>query len=165
MGKSSVLRALTRARPKVGDYAFTTLHPHVGVVEYADFEQISIVDFPGILPDLTAGFGTRFFHHLADCRLLVFVVDVGSRADAYEQFESTLAALRFYDPGLVSGRKPSLVLANKVDLVPSAQSLADRLRQLRRRPHVPPVVPFSAEKKINLKKFLTVLRDSYYKCV
>ena len=59
VGKSSLLNALTRARPKIGDYSFTTLHPHVGVVEFEDFEQITIADLPGLLPDLTRGFGTK----------------------------------------------------------------------------------------------------------
>ena len=70
VGKSSLLNVLTRARAKIGDYSFTTLHPQVGVVEYEDFVQVSITDLPGILPDLTRGFGTKYLHHLEKCKIL-----------------------------------------------------------------------------------------------
>jgi GTP-binding protein len=155
VGKSSLLRALTNARPKVGAYAFTTLHPHVGIVDYQDFLQVSIADFPGILPDLTSGFGTKFFHHLDECRILVFVVDL-SRPDAFTQFEDTRKALEFYKPSLLQS-KSALIIGNKVDLV---ADLDEKLAEFKSKTHIP-VIPMSVEKKINLRKFLVILRDAY----
>ena len=155
VGKSSLLRALTNSKPKIGDYAFTTLHPHVGIVDYQDFLQISIADFPGILPDLTRGFGTKFFHHLDGCKLFIFVVDL-SRDDAFEQFELTKQALEFYNPNLTE-QKSVLIIGNKVDMV---ENLEEKLAEFKRKTHFP-LVPMSVQKKINLRKFLVVLRDAY----
>ena len=157
MGKSSVLRALTNARPKIGNYAFTTLHPHVGVVDYADFLQISIVDFPGILPDLSKGFGTRFFHHLDECKIFLFVVDMScDEPSPYEQFEATRKALELYNEKIFEN-KSVMVLGNKVDLV--NENLAERIADFKKNTYLP-IIPLSIHKKINLNKFLTILRDT-----
>jgi GTP-binding protein len=159
VGKSSLLRALTNSKPKIGNYEFTTLHPHVGVVDYEDFVQVSIADFPGILPDLSKGFGTKFFHHLDECKIFVFMVDL-SREDAYEQFDTTRRALEFYNPRLLDN-KPALIVASKIDLV--EEDVAKRLADLKSKSeNVYPVIPVSVDKKINLRKFLVVLRDAYF---
>ena len=114
MGKSSILNALTRARPKIGDYSFTTLHPHVGVVEYEDFEQLSIADLPGLLPDLTLGFGTKYLYHLERCSILLHVVDM-SKDDPFEQYMDMRNILEKFDKRLLE--KPVILIANKIDLV------------------------------------------------
>lgn len=160
VGKSSMLKAMSNARPKIGDYSFTTLHPHVGMVQYEDHAQIAVADFPGILPDLTRGFGTKFFHHLNECKIFVFVVDVADRsADPYDQFKSIRDAVDFYNPDIWNGKKV-LVVANKVDLLTDESDLKERIQALRLKTDLP-VIPLSVKKKINLKKFLSVLRDVY----
>jgi GTP-binding protein len=155
-----LLNALTRARAKIGDYAFTTVHPHVGVVEYADFTQISIADLPGILPDLTRGFGTRFLAHLQKCKIIIFVVDVSSSTNEhpYEQYVSMRNAIDFYDSAFLKQKK-TIVVAHKVDELEAGDLRLDELRQ--RLDGEQPVVPMSAKKRINLSKFLKFLRHVY----
>jgi GTP-binding protein len=155
-----LLRSLTNAKPKIGDYSFTTLHPHVGIVDYEDYKQISIADFPGILPDLSQGFGTKFFHHLDECKIFVFVVDL-SRDDCLEQFLSTKKALDFYNQNLFS-TKSSLIIGNKVDMIENKDQLDSKLNEFKTNTLMP-IIPMSVRNKINLRKFLIVLRDVYEK--
>lgn len=154
MGKSSLLNALTRARAKIGDYSFTTLHPHVGIVEYEDFTQISIADLPGLLPDLTRGFGTKFLHHLERCKIIIFVIDISAEAPL-QQYMDMRNALNFYDENILK-TKPTLVVAHKIDKLESNENLLNFKKKIDL-----PVIPMSAEKKINLTKFLKLIRDIY----
>jgi GTP-binding protein len=163
VGKSSLLNALTRARAKVGDYSFTTLHPHVGVIEYEDFLQISLADLPGLLPDLARGLGTRYLRHLEKCKILLFVVDMSSEESSpHEQFEDMVKCIDFYEGSYLKSKK-SILIAHKVDKLPSGgQELNEKLNELRRHVHHDmPIVPMSADKRINLKKFMKLLRDVY----
>lgn len=153
VGKSSLLNALTRARAKIGDYSFTTLHPHVGVVEYEDFKQISIADLPGILPDLTRGLGTKYLHHLEKCKILIFVIDLSSNPE--QQFQDMTRVLEVFDSSLLN-KKPIVVIGHKIDKKESR----DNFEKFRKKIHLP-IVPMSAEKKINLTKFLKILRYVY----
>ena len=163
MGKSSILNALTRARAKVGDYAFTTVHPHVGVVEYEDFIQISIADFPGLLEDLTRGFGTRFLAHLEKCTILVIVLDVSSRCPThpYDQYLAVKNAIDTYNSDFLKLKK-TIIVAHKVDELENNDSRLDELRsQLGDNSH--PIIPMSAKGRINLSKFLRLLRHVFEK--
>ena len=140
----------------MGEYAFTTLHPHVGVVEYEDFLQISIADLPGLLPDLTRGFGTRYLTHLERCKIIILVIDL-SMEDPLLQFNKMKDALNFFDPKILK-EKPTLVVGNKIDAAGAEQNfrmIRDMVKY--------PVVPMSAHSRINLSKFLRVLRDFYEK--
>lgn len=159
MGKSSLLNALTRARAKIGDYSFTTLHPHVGIVEYEDYLQISLADLPGLLPDLTQGFGTKFLHHLERCKIIIIVVDMSSN-NPIQQYEDMKNALNFYNPNLLI-EKPILIIGQKIDKL-SETERTDKLNDLNIKLNLP-IIPMSAEKKINLKKFLIILRNIYEK--
>lgn len=156
VGKSSLLNALTRARAKIGDYSFTTLHPHVGVVEYEDFKQISIADLPGILPDLTRGLGTKYLHHLEKCKILIFVIDLSANPE--QQFEDMTRVLKVFDASLLS-KKPSVVIGHKIDKIESRVNFEEFRSKIQL-----PIVPMSAEKKINLTKFLKTLRYVYDNC-
>jgi GTPase len=149
------LNALTKARAKVGDYAFTTLHPQVGIVEYKDYTQIAIADLPGVLPDLTRGFGTRYFRHLERCKMIIFVVDLASGDEPYKQYIDMCQALNFYDKTLLETR-PLLIAANKVDKPNANENLAKLRQQLQL-----PIVPVSAEKRINLTKLLNLVRSTH----
>ncbi len=117
-GKSSLLGALSNARPRVADYPFTTLHPHLGVVERDDAagaERLTMADIPGIVEDahLGRGLGLDFLRHIARTRLLVFVLDVTD--DAVATLDALRRELEAYDATLL--QRPALVVLNKIDLL------------------------------------------------
>lgn len=148
------MNALTRAKTKVGDYAFTTLHPHVGVVEYEDFTQISIADLPGMLPDPSRGLGTGFLRHVERSKIIVFVIDL-SLNDPLQQFYDMKKNLEFYDPSIFE-TKPFIIVGSKVDKEEAKKNikmLQDNLTT--------PVIPMSSTDRINIKKFLIYLRSVY----
>ena len=116
-GKSSLLRALSSARPRVGDYPFTTLIPQIGVV--ADFDNsIQIADVPGLVENAAEGrgLGHRFLRHLMRTRLLLHVVDAGSAdfTGIAEQIRVIEAELESFDESLIN--RPRWLVLNKVDL-------------------------------------------------
>ena len=116
-GKSSLLRALTAARPKVGAYPFTTLDPELGVME-ARGRRIVLADIPGLVEGAShgAGLGLRFLRHVERTRVLVFVVD-GAAADPWADLASVQAEVGKFSPELA--RRPHLIVVNKVDLEPA----------------------------------------------
>jgi GTP-binding protein len=123
-GKSSLIRAATAARPKVADYPFTTLSPHLGVAEVGPGQPITIADIPGLVAGAHqgAGLGLKFLKHVERTRLFVHVVDM-SAEDPLADLETILAEIRAYDPGLMD--KAGLVAANKLDLPGTLDKLAD----------------------------------------
>lgn len=127
-GKSSLLAALTRAKPRVGSYPFTTTTPNLGVVEYDD-KQLVLADIPGLIEGASqgAGLGTVFLRHVSRSAALAFVLDLG-REDTPEQFELLRKELGAAYPEL-SGRTRILV-ANKTDLDPTGEALAALRRAL-----------------------------------
>ena len=119
-GKSSLLRRISNAKPKVADYPFTTLTPMLGVVDVPD-EELSFIaaDVPGLLEGASegVGLGMQFLAHLERCRLLLHVVDVTGYygSEPLENFRTILAELDAHTPELAA--KPQLVVLNKVDAV------------------------------------------------
>jgi GTP-binding protein len=133
-GKSSLIRALSSARPKVADYPFTTLYPNLGVVRVGPRRSFVIADVPGLIAGAAtgAGLGTRFLKHLSRTRLLLHLVDIAptNPEDSPAQQVRTLTAeLAAFDPGLAA-RERWLVL-NKIDLL-DADTLAERRTALLR---------------------------------
>ncbi|XP_001638477.2 GTPase Obg isoform X1 [Nematostella vectensis] len=117
-GKSTLLRAISRATPTVAAYPFTTLNPSVGMVEYDDFSQIAVADIPGLIPDahLNKGLGHTFLRHIERCCSLLYVLDI-SQKDFHSQFISLQRELELYKKGLSS--RPAAIVANKIDLADS----------------------------------------------
>ena len=122
-GKSSLLAASTRARPRVADYPFTTLEPALGVVERR-LESFVLVDIPGIIDGahMGAGLGHEFLRHVERTRVLVHLVD-GSLDEAVAQWKLVNDELRLFDERLSD--KPQLLAVNKVDLPEARERLAD----------------------------------------
>ncbi|HTO95711.1 MAG TPA: GTPase ObgE [Myxococcales bacterium] len=132
-GKSTLVSRLSRARPKIADYPFTTLHPHLGVVQYKDGRSFVLSDLPGLIEGAHRGkgLGHRFLKHMARCRTVIHLVDAAQDRDLVADFDAINRELELFDPAL--GRKPQVVAANKIDL-PEARERAQELRKkLRRR--------------------------------
>jgi GTP-binding protein len=117
-GKSSLVAALSAARPKIADYPFTTLAPQLGVVRVDEGASFVIADIPGLIEGAHrgAGLGTRFLRHVARTRVLVHLLDASGieGRDPLDDFEVLSNELREADPGLAA--KPRIVVANKLDL-------------------------------------------------
>ncbi len=126
-GKSTFIRAVSAARPKVADYPFTTLHPHLGVVRVDVNRSFVVADIPGLIEGAAegAGLGHQFLRHLARTRLLLHLVDIApldADADPVADARAIVEELRKYDEQLF--RKPRWLVLNKVDLLPEAERQA-----------------------------------------
>jgi GTP-binding protein len=119
-GKSSLLRRLTRARPKVGDYPFTTLEPALGTLENDEGRQLVLADIPGLIEGAGAGagLGHEFLAHVERTSLLVHLVEVApvDGSDPWDTFETVRGELRHYGAGLE--QRPFIVVLSKIDLLP-----------------------------------------------
>ncbi len=120
-GKSTFIRAVSAARPKVADYPFTTLHPHLGVVRVDVNRSFVIADIPGLIEGAAegAGLGHQFLRHLARTHLLLHLVDIArleDDADPAAEAHAITEELRKYDPALHA--KPRWLVLNKIDLLP-----------------------------------------------
>ncbi len=117
-GKSTLLTKLSAARPKIANYPFTTLQPHVGVVIFGENRRGTIADIPGLIEGAHAnvGLGHDFLRHIMRCRLLLFVVDTaGSEArDPVQDIETLRTEIKLYSDELA--KRPWCILANKMDL-------------------------------------------------
>ena len=124
-GKSTLLRKISAARPKVASYPFTTLHPIVGVIEFSEYGRATIADIPGLIEGAHRGIGLghEFLRHITRCRILLFVVDVaGSEGrNPIEDIQNLRREIDLYDPRL-SERK-WFIVANKMDLPDAAENL------------------------------------------
>ncbi|GIK48543.1 MAG: GTPase ObgE [Hyphomonadaceae bacterium] len=113
-GKSTFLRAVSSATPKVADYPFTTLHPHLGVVTVGDSERFVMADLPGLIEGAAegTGLGTRFLGHVERCVALVHLID-GASDDPAAAYETVRREIEAYGAGL--DEKPEIVALNKID--------------------------------------------------
>ena len=133
-GKSTLIRAVSNARPKVADYPFTTLHPHLGVVRIGPEQSFVIADIPGLIEGAAegAGLGHQFLRHLSRTKLLLHVIDCmpPQGDDPVRAVRAVASELRKYDEKLY--RKPRWFVLNKIDLVPTDERDAV-LHEFRRR--------------------------------
>ncbi|MGE0451236.1 MAG: GTPase ObgE [Vicinamibacterales bacterium] len=134
-GKSTLISRISAARPKIGDYPFTTLTPNLGVVSLSDDRSFVVADVPGLIEGAHRGLGLghQFLRHLERTRVLVHLVDVSSATgrDPVEDLETVRRELELFDPELAS--KPQLVAANKIDALDDesrATALSERARAL-----------------------------------
>src|SRR4029079_17646594 len=116
-GKSTLLTAISHARPKVAPYPFTTLHPQIGIVQYSDYFRLTVCDVPGLIEGAhqNVGLGHEFLRHIERCKVLVLLLDMAGtdgRAPCAD-FKQHLMEVALYDPALLE--KPRLVVANKMD--------------------------------------------------
>ncbi|PYJ46616.1 MAG: GTPase ObgE [Verrucomicrobia bacterium] len=142
-GKSTLLRKISAARPKVAAYPFTTLHPIIGVVEFQGYRRATIADIPGLIEGAHRGLGLghEFLRHIMRCRVLLFVVDVaGSEGrNPGEDLRNIRREIALYDPQL--SQRAWHIIANKMDL-PAAR---ENLKRLHDRFSNIDIVPVSAQ--------------------
>jgi len=157
-GKSTLISAISSARPKIADYPFTTLTPHLGVVRLEEGESFVIADVPGLIPGAShgAGLGTRFLRHLARTRLLVHLVDLSPETgrDPVEDYRVINEELEGHGGGLED--KPQLLVANKSDLPEAAENLK-RLKTFASRRRTPLLV-ISAATRRGLKELVYAIK-------
>jgi GTP-binding protein len=129
VGKSTFIRAVSNARPKVADYPFTTLTPHLGVVRIGDEASMVIADIPGLIPGAAdgAGLGHRFLKHVERTRALLHLVtlDFGEDRDPVKDYDALRAELERFDPELA--KRPQIVAMTKADL-PEVREAFDVVR-------------------------------------
>jgi GTPase len=130
-GKSTFISTVSAAKPKIADYPFTTLEPHLGVVDLGDFRTLVIADMPGLIEGAHqgAGLGDRFLRHIERTKILLHLVDVSSFSgrDAVEDYQKVNHELRAYDPELA--RRPQIVVATKIDALDEPERLESLKRQ------------------------------------
>ena len=149
-GKSTLLRQISAARPRVAAYPFTTLHPIIGVVEFSGYRRATIADIPGLIEGAHRGLGLghEFLRHITRCRIFLFVIDVaGSEGrNPVEDLQQLRKELDLYDPLL--SQRPWFVIANKMDL-PCAE---ENLSGVRKKFPKIDIVPISAAKGEGIEK-------------
>ena len=143
-GKSTLLNAISRARPKIASYPFTTLHPQIGIVEYPDYRRLTVCDVPGLIEGAhkNVGLGHAFLRHVKRCKILVLLLDMAG-ADGrapWDDYQQLLRELELYDPALME--KPRLVVANKMDEAAAGQKLRKFKQKIRKTRALPIAAAF-----------------------
>jgi GTPase len=156
-GKSTLLTAISRARPKVAPYPFTTLHPQIGIVEYADWHRLTVCDVPGLIEGAhkNVGLGHEFLRHIQRCKILVLLLDMAGTdgRKPWDDYKQLLSELELYDPALL--KKPRLVVANKMDEAVAEENL----KQFKRKIKKVTLLPISAAFDQNIEGFKGKIRN------
>jgi GTP-binding protein len=156
-GKSTLLTAISAARPKVAPYPFTTLHPQIGIMEYPDYHRITVCDVPGLIEGAhnNVGLGHAFLRHIQRCKVLVILVDMAGTdgRQPWDDYKQILSELGLHDPTLLEKRR--MVVANKMD-EPAAES---NLRKFKRRIPKTPVLPMAAAFDEGIERFKNEIRE------
>jgi len=143
-GKSTLLSHISNAHPKVAPYPFTTLTPHVGVVDLPQYRRVTVADIPGLIEGAHAdvGLGHDFLRHIVRCKLLIFVIDMaGSEGrEPLDDLQKLRKELDLYDPTL--SERQWIVVANKMDLT----GAKTKLKHFKARYKKLEVIPVSADK-------------------
>src|SRR5579863_8456387 len=133
-GKSTLLTAISHARPKIAPYPFTTLTPQIGIVEYKDYHRLTVCDVPGLIEGAhnNVGLGHAFLRHIERCKVLVLLLDMAGTdgRQPWDDYKQLLTELELYDPALL--KKPRLVVANKMDEPEAEKNLKAFKRKIRK---------------------------------
>jgi GTPase len=133
-GKSTLLTAISHARPKIAPYPFTTLHPQIGIVEYSDYCRLTVCDVPGLIEGAhqNVGLGHEFLRHIERCKILVLLLDMAGtdNRQPWDDYHNLLHELEEYDATLIE--KPRLIVANKMDEPTAEENLKKFKRKIRK---------------------------------
>src|SRR4029077_9932585 len=155
-GKSTLLTAISKARPKIAAYPFTTLHPQIGILEYPDWKRLTVCDVPGLIEGAhrNVGLGHAFLRHIERCKIIVLLLDMAGTDNRapWDDYKQLLKELELYDPALLE--KPRLVVANKMD-----EAVAEKnLKQFKKNIKKVKVLPISAAFDQGMEKFRETIR-------
>src|SRR5208282_847173 len=157
-GKSTLLTAISKARPKVAAYPFTTLHPQIGIVEYADWHRLTVCDVPGLIEGAhrNVGLGHEFLRHIERCKILVLLLDMAGTDNRapWDDYQQLLKELELYDPALLE--RPRLVVANKMDEAAAEKNLKQFKKKIRK----VSLLPISAAFDRGIEKFRKSIREA-----
>jgi GTP-binding protein len=160
-GKSTFIRAVSAARPKVADYPFTTLHPNLGVVRVEEYKNFVIADIPGLIPGAAegAGLGIQFLKHLSRTGILLHFIDIAPQdgSDPVATAKAIIAELEKFSAEL-AGKERWLVL-NKIDLVPESEVESCCNKIIKQLNWQGPVFKISALKKQGTKELCYKLME------
>ena len=162
-GKSTLLTAISKARPKIAPYPFTTLHPQIGIVEYPDWHRLTVCDVPGLIEGAhqNVGLGHAFLRHIERCKILVLLLDMAGTdgRQPWDDYKQLINELGLYDPTLL--KKPRIVAANKMDETVAGENLKKFKRKIRGTP----VLPIAAAFDEGIGKFRETIRDAVEEAV
>jgi len=157
-GKSTLLTAISRARPKIAPYPFTTLHPQIGIVEYQDWKRLTVCDVPGLIEGAhnNVGLGHEFLRHIQRCKILVLLLDMAGTDNRHpwDDYKQLLKELELYDPALIE--KPRLVVANKMDEAVAEENL----KQFKKKVKKVSLLPISAAFDQGMEQFRQTIREA-----
>ena len=157
-GKSTLLTAISKARPKIAPYPFTTLHPQIGIVEYADWHRLTVCDVPGLIEGAhrNVGLGHEFLRHIERCKILVLLLDMAGTDNRapWDDYRQLLKELELYDLTLLE--KPRLVVANKMDEAAAEKNLKQFKKKIRK----VPVLPIAAAFDQGIEQFKKTIREA-----
>lgn len=157
-GKSTLLTAISRARPKIAPYPFTTLHPQIGILEYPDWKRLTICDVPGLIEGahMNVGLGHAFLRHIERCKIIVLLLDMAGTdgRKPWDDYKQLLKELELYDAGLL--KRPRLVVANKMDEAVAEENL----KQFKKKVKKVSVMPIAAAFDEGLDKFKQTIREA-----
>ena len=160
-GKSTLLTAISKARPKIAAYPFTTLTPQVGILEYADWQRLTVCDVPGLIEGahMNVGLGHEFLRHIERCKILVLLLDMAGTdgREPWDDYKQLLKELELYDPALL--KKPRLVVANKMD----EEAAVEKLKQFKKKIKKVMPLPISAAFDQGLENFKLTIRQEVEK--
>jgi GTP-binding protein len=166
-GKSTLIRAVSSARPKVADYPFTTLHPNLGVVRVGAEKSFVMADVPGLIEGAAdgAGLGIRFLKHLQRTRILLHLVDIAPidpDANPVRDAKAIVGELLKHDPALAD--KPRWLVLNKLDLIPEAErekAVADFIKAYKKATrYAGPCFPLSAINGAGTKPLIYAISEA-----
>lgn len=155
-GKSTLISAVSAARPKIADYPFTTLEPNLGIVQYKDYHSFTIADIPGIIEGAHQGkgLGLKFLRHIERTKILVFLIDITAE-NFTDQYPILLNELKSYSKKLAE--KSGVLVFSKVDLIEESEIkkiLKKKIRTYNGKIHI-----ISAVTGYGIEKFLDILWD------
>lgn len=158
VGKSTLISKISAAKPVIADYPFTTLVPHLGVVDIDEWRSFVVADIPGLIEGahLGHGLGIKFLKHVERTKILVHLIDVSpyTQRDPVRDYQAVMEELEAFDPRLLE--RPQIVVANKTDLLGKDEKRLQKIKALAQREKLP-FFAISALMKKGLKGLVTAM--------